>query len=98
MNWRVRVEPAVRTALNALASSGALSRRGLLLTYNSLWLELPHRARLFGQTRDPVDPDYFAYHVRFWDRGAKREFTFHVNDSATPGLLFVEDVDYQGPP
>ena len=95
MGWRVKVYPIVREELNGLSSSGTLSRRGMLLAYNSLRLELPQQARNFQNRRDPTDLDYFTYKVRFHDRDRWHWFTFYVNDRVEPGLLIVEDLEHR---
>jgi hypothetical protein len=90
--WRVELGSRVKDGINGLCSSGELSRTGMLLAYNSLWLELPRQARYVQNRRDPIDPDYFLYKVRVRDRGVWHHFTFSVQDKVEGGLLYVADL------
>jgi len=67
----------------------------MLLCYNALRLELPHRVQRFQGKRDATDPVYFEYEVRVRDGGFWHWFTFYVNDRAEPGLLIVEDLEHR---
>lgn len=98
MGWRVEIDPRVRQGVNALCFSGALSRAGMILAYNSLWLELPRQARRARQNRDPADPNYFRYPVRVYDGGVWHHFTFAVQDKAERNLLYVDDLTHKTGP
>jgi hypothetical protein len=93
MAWRTEIRQPVIRALGALRASGLLSRRGLILAYTSMYTELPKHARRFQTTRYAQDPNCFLYPVSFLDKGAWQRFAFYVNDTETPGVLVVEDVD-----
>ena len=98
MGWRVQLGSKVKQGHNGLCSSGALSRRGMILAYNCLWLELPRQARHSQTRRDLTDPDYFIYEVRVYDRGVWHYFTFSVQDEVKRGLLTVADFSHTAIP
>jgi hypothetical protein len=93
MAWRTKILEPVIQKLNALRASDQLSRRGLILAYNAVRLELLKHARRFQATRYVYDPNCFVYPISFRDRGEWRRFDFYVNDVVEPGLLVAEDVD-----
>lgn len=95
MAWRTKILKSVSQTLNALRASDQLSRRGLILAYNAVRLELPKHARRFQPARYAYDPDCFLYPVSFRDKGAWRRFIFYVNDAVEPGSLVVEDMEYK---
>ena len=98
MGWHVEIHRPVCQAINALCTSGSLSRRGLNWAYAAVRLELPRRARRHQHHRASHAPDCFIYPVGFWDNGAWHRFVFTVNDSVQPGLLVVEAMDHVARP
>jgi hypothetical protein len=98
MAWRVQIRAKVMEGVNGLAASGALSRVGMVLSYNSLRLELPRQVRRFQASNYAHDPAYFLYPARLRDRGVWHRCLFYVNDAVEPGLLVVEDMDHEVSP
>jgi hypothetical protein len=93
MAWRTKILEPVNQKLNALRASDQLSRRGLILAYNAVRLELPKHARRLQGIRYAHDAECFLYPISFRDKGEWRRFVFYVNDIVEPGLLVAEDVD-----
>jgi hypothetical protein len=71
-----------------------LTRNGLLRLLHRIHSDLPGRAAVLRQYRDPQDTDCFRYQVVFSDAGKLHTFRFRVNDVRATGFLFVEECSH----